>query len=75
MKYMLTVEDIADIFDVSKTTVNEWINSNDLPALKVGMVRRVYIEDLKKFFEKFYTGEEIPDSFPISDKMDMERIA
>lgn len=70
VKNMLTVDDVADIFGVSTTTVNKWINSNDLPALRVGAVRRIYLEDLKKFFEKFYTGEEIPNSFPLSDKKD-----
>jgi len=67
MKQMLTVDDVADIFEVSTTTVNKWINSNDLSALKVGMVRRIYAEDVKVFFEKFYTGEKLPQGFPITE--------
>jgi len=64
---MLTVDDVVDIFKVSRATVHKWINAKDLPALKVGMVTRVYAEDLRKFFKKFYTGDKLPQSFPIKE--------
>ena len=64
---MLTVDDVVDVFKVSRATVHKWINSKDLPALKVGMVTRIYAEDLRKFFKKFYTGDKLPQGFPFKE--------
>jgi excisionase family DNA binding protein len=53
-KPYLTVEDIAQLLDVSVDTVRNWINrkKDPLPAYKVGRQWRIKREDFEEFMKK-----------------------
>jgi excisionase family DNA binding protein len=52
-KPYLTVEDIAQLLDVSIDTVRNWINrkNNPLPAYKIGRQWRIKREDFERFLQ------------------------
>jgi excisionase family DNA binding protein len=45
-EHLLTVEQIADEFQVTSQTIRNWIKAGALPAVRVGHVYRVRREDL-----------------------------
>lgn len=46
---LLTVEDVADILKVGRTTIYELLNSGALPSVKIGRCRRVLRSDLNAY--------------------------
>lgn len=48
---LLTVGEVADLFQVSPRTVFRWMAQGRLPAIRVGNITRVRPEDLEAFFE------------------------
>ena len=53
-KQYLTVEEIADMLQVSIDTVRNWINrkNNKLPAFKIGREWRIEKADLDRFIQE-----------------------
>ncbi|MBT5319855.1 MAG: helix-turn-helix domain-containing protein [Chloroflexi bacterium] len=47
---LLTIEDVAELFQVSAKTVRRWISAGDLPAAKLGNQWRIANSDAKCFF-------------------------
>jgi excisionase family DNA binding protein len=47
---LLTIEDAADLFQVSPKTVRRWIKTGELPAAKLGGQWRIDVLDAKRFF-------------------------
>ena len=45
-----TIEDVAELFQVSAKTVRRWILASDLPAAKLGNQWRIANSDAKRFF-------------------------
>ena len=46
---LLTVQEVADVFRVSDSTVRRWIDNEDLRAMKLGRVVRVPAEEVDRF--------------------------
>ena len=46
---LLTIPDVADLYQVSEKTVRRWIDARDLPAAKLGNQWRVRPRDLEIF--------------------------
>lgn len=46
---LLTIPDVADLYQVSEKTVRRWIEARDLPAAKLGSQWRVRPRDLEIF--------------------------
>ena len=44
-----TVKQVAEALHVSQPTVREWLKRGDLPSVLVGKVRRVLLDDLRRF--------------------------
>jgi excisionase family DNA binding protein len=47
---LMTIEDVASLFQVSLKTVRRWILAGDLPAAKLGNQWRIDPLDAKRFF-------------------------
>ena len=47
---LLTIDNVADFFQVSPKTVRRWIQAGDLPAAKLGNQLRIDVLDAKRFF-------------------------
>jgi len=47
---LLTLEDTAELFQVSSKTVRRWIKTGELPAAKLGGQWRIDSLDAKRFF-------------------------
>jgi excisionase family DNA binding protein len=47
---LLTIDDVAELNQVSGKTVRRWINAGDLPAAKLGNQWRIDPADVKRFF-------------------------
>ena len=47
---LLTIDDVAELFQVSTKTVRRWILAGDLPAAKLGNQWRIANSDAKHFF-------------------------
>ena len=47
---LMTIEEVAALFQVSAKTVRRWIKAGDLPAAKLGNQWRVDAFDAKRFF-------------------------
>ena len=47
---LLTIDDVAELFQVSAKTVRRWISAGDLPAAKLGNQWRIAASDTKRFF-------------------------
>ena len=47
---LLTIDDVADLNQVSAKTVRRWVNAGDLPAAKLGSQWRIDPADVKRFF-------------------------
>ena len=47
---LLTIEDVAELFQVSAKTVRRWILAGDLSAAKLGNQWRIAASDAKRFF-------------------------
>ena len=47
---LLTIDDVAELFQVSTKTVRRWILAGDLPAAKLGNQWRIANSDAKRFF-------------------------
>ena len=47
---LLTIDDVAALFQVSPKTVRRWIQAGDLPAAKLGNQWRIDVLDAKRFF-------------------------
>ena len=45
-----TIEDVAELFQVSAKTVRRWILAGDLPAAKLGNQWRMHPKDVERFF-------------------------
>lgn len=46
---LLTVHDVADLLKVKESTVRQWINADDLRAIKFGKEWRVAYKDLEAY--------------------------
>ena len=46
----LTIEDVAELFQVSTKTVRRWILAGEMPAAKLGNQWRIANSDAKRFF-------------------------
>ncbi len=59
-KKYLTIEDIAEMLNVHRNTVRQWIDAKELPALKLGRQRgyRVAQKDLEAFIQRKRTIQE-----------------
>ena len=52
---LLTIDDVAELHQVSSKTVRRWTKAGELPAAKLGGQWRVHPDDLKRFFvERLY---------------------
>ena len=47
---LLTLEEVAALFQVSSKTIRRWILAGDLPAAKLGNQWRIDTGDAKRFF-------------------------
>jgi excisionase family DNA binding protein len=47
----LSIEDIANILRVSRTSVDRWFRTGKIRYYKIGNVRKVWVKDLIKFLE------------------------
>jgi excisionase family DNA binding protein len=56
---ILTVEQVADEFQLTPQTIRNWIKSGALPAIKVGHVYRLKREDVDALFDR-HRGETGP---------------
>jgi excisionase family DNA binding protein len=45
-KELLTPQDVADLFGVSKRTVQLWIKKGELPVIKIGRTVRIKRDEL-----------------------------
>lgn len=50
-KAFLTVEDVAQLMNVSKTTVNDWLADHSLRAFRKGRTVRVSRKALNEFID------------------------
>jgi excisionase family DNA binding protein len=50
LEQLLTIGDVAELFQVSAKTVRRWILAGDLPAAKLGNQWRIAASDAKCFF-------------------------
>jgi excisionase family DNA binding protein len=51
-KELLTPQEVADLFSVSKRTVQLWIKSGKLPVLRIGRTVRIKRDDLLAMTQK-----------------------
>ena len=51
-KPFLTIQDVAELFDLDYKSVYRLVLSGQLPAAKIGGVYRIRREDLDAFFER-----------------------
>jgi excisionase family DNA binding protein len=58
-QHLLTVEQIAEEFQVTSQTIRNWIKGGALPAVRVGHVYRVRREDLDEMITR-QQGETSP---------------
>lgn len=56
-KRLLTVEEVAEVLNVSKGTVYNLFQAGALPGLKLGRSRRVSVEDLDAYLARL-RGEQ-----------------
>jgi excisionase family DNA binding protein len=49
---LLTVQDIADRFSLSRSTIQRYIQSGELKSITLGGARRVTEEDLADFLDR-----------------------
>lgn len=49
---LLTKQQVAEVLQVTLRTVHSYINSCDLPAVKIGRRVRITTEDLRAFIER-----------------------
>lgn len=47
---LMTIKDVAELFQVSPKTIRRWIKSGDLPAARLGNQWRIDGADAKRFF-------------------------
>lgn len=48
---LLTVHEVADLVKVKESTVRQWINANELRAIKFGKEWRVAHKDLEAYLD------------------------
>jgi excisionase family DNA binding protein len=51
-KELLTPQDVADMFGVSKRTVQLWIKRGELPVIKIGRTVRIKRDELLSLPQK-----------------------
>jgi excisionase family DNA binding protein len=49
---LLTIDVVAERFDVNPRTVRRWIEQGDLSVVRVGSVVRITSDDLDRFIDK-----------------------
>lgn len=54
----LTIREVASTLRVSTVTVNRYINSGAIPAVKVGSTRRIDSADFDKFLNESKESKE-----------------
>ncbi len=54
---LLRIQHVAEVTDVSVTTVRRWIERGELPVVRAGLVLRIRREDLTTFIEDRCTAE------------------
>lgn len=54
----LTIKEVASTLRVSTVTVNRYINSGAIPAIKVGCTRRIDSVDFDKFLAESKESKE-----------------
>ena len=58
--YLLNVLELAEIFEVRKSTIYKFLESGEIPTVRVGRQVRVRAGDLQKYLEEYRKlyGEE-----------------
>jgi len=55
-KQLLTIEETAEILSLGKTKIYEFINTNQLKAVKIGKSRRVVARSIEDFVDRRIGG-------------------
>ncbi len=55
---LLTVPQVADVFQVTAQTIRNWIDQGLLPAVRVGRAYRIRREDVGKLVDQARAGSE-----------------
>ena len=55
-KQLLTIEETAEILSLGKTKIYEFINTNQLMAVKIGKSRRVVARSIEDFVDQRIGG-------------------
>jgi excisionase family DNA binding protein len=55
-KQLLTIEETAEILSLGKTKIYEFINTNQLIAVKIGKSRRVVARSIEDFVDQRIGG-------------------
>ncbi len=58
VKDFYTINDVARLFDVTRTTVYDWMNTGKLPYVIIGGRRRVTREALQAFIRPGESSEQ-----------------
>jgi len=49
---LLSVEDVARILKISRSTIQRWCHAGKLPAVKIGKAYRIRRGDLDRWYEE-----------------------
>ena len=49
---LLTIQDVVQILNVPRNTVDQWVKQGTLTAVRVGAIRRFYPGDIRRVFEE-----------------------
>ncbi len=61
-KQLMTTHDVADLLQVTETTVRSWIHHGELRAIKLGREFRVAVKDLEFFVNAHATQPPPPET-------------
>ena len=53
---LLTIQEVADRLRVNEKTVRRWIDTQELPAFKLGRQWRISEQDLRRFLQMRWQG-------------------
>ena len=60
-KQLMTTHDVADLLQVTETTVRTWIHDGELRAIRLGREFRVAVKDLEYFVNANATQPAPPE--------------